>query len=1094
VRKRSLKPQEAKGASSTQQLSEVAEKLNPRADVALPRQNENFQNENPFVGNYAATVSDNFTPPEFNVIATYYANNTQFYSNLYEVNTHFTIFKYSKIAFPSKEHSDVTAAFRIKLKTFISSATSYAASLSKFESLSNTVLHPSNLAKIQTSCRDYIKLVKKLPSASEAIIALERYIEFLNKVIAANGKVDHLLDEVLQLSSEVGTSMLKIASSPEDEHFEKKQEVTHELSRILTIIRIHRSAVSEMPNTLHNIESAVIDLRLTNRVSADLPSVTEYLSTNESLLKVQIALLTHFQNTTVKPVLGLWPVLNMQLWRPQSKEVQFKASDLITQKSVDRARFNEAFAQEFLPFVRIINTCDSSEETQAGKESLQKLLTPDASKQNALIRFVILEKIINYYYHLNHVATTTTKMHLEIKSQIQHLNDFVENLKATKDLWNGKVFKHMNDFVYFQRRLQNVIGATEVAFLNCEEIFKHTDKSKLELKNEIIIRQLKILEMQNALLNFARTTGGSDFILSFFFKNSDGSRFIRYDAFKKNRTKALSGDLHNIIQGIPIKEILQRNAMLKLKLEALPMEFQAKQWQPQDSNYHDVMHSAEMEKYLLQWEAEDEMAKEQQRELENKEQKSKAKQKKQLEKRAAKNAEKTKTPAQNPAQPDTRLAKPAARSVDTPIKTKMDKLLQNLNSQRFDAVAVKQVISELTPLTLASRNSEEVFNALSAIGDSYSMIAKHRLKHSKKSPQELLVNLQLGLNFYNRAELVLGTVDGISAEVLNNYYSWLLHSVSMQRQLLVQYVEKYTHQYEKLSDSRERRMQEQGDGWYENHKKPGWKKSAKAEKAEALQSAFKAMRAVSEDGQELDGEQKGEFSSLARQQKFDSTIKFFNDLQDQCKELEARLRSKIHLTVMMTQQAYAFEHYRASEGIAPLPKLREVDVAPVPVQPQNNMHGTIAVIPPNFAVEASCSPQYMPQPAITFTKLVDFNPGSRQPVPTQTYVPPFAHEAPPYPIVTFVPSQYYPAQFTQPVAENYSADVQEALKPHKPLPSELVTLQRIGYVPEVMKPVGCPSQSSTAINALQSTVKVHIPRVSVLIPVVGGQDKGQVQI
>lgn len=590
---------------------------------------------------------------------------------------------------------------------------------------------------------------------------------------------------------------------------------------------------------------------------------------------------------------------------------------------------------------------------------MKKLCTTELYNHNALVKLLVLGNLIqcNLTRISNRVKIASSNINLlqeDIIDQIRCIKNFVDNLKEARLAWNGRLFKFLNNIFFFQVYLQEVISATEHAFLACGVRFQNIHQSNLQSKHQTIERQLELLEMQKTVMKFAHQVCGAEYLLYFYFKVPTNNEFICYNTIERNQNRFKNGDVLNIIEGIPLNEALKYNDSRKLKLEAIPLEFLANQRKPEEADYQRAISGKELEQYLQKWEKEDRAKAEALEEKQHRTPTKKLKFKKPS----------VETKAEKPNKVIVIKTTPK-RSAD-PLTKKMDELILLLNPRVFSAQKVKQVITELNQYTFESVDDEQVFTALSTIGDSYSMIAGHHLNRSNKNPEDLIVNLKLAINFYCRAELVLSKHSPETMEKHAHYYTWLQHSVGIQCNLLAEYTRKFTHKHEQLLASRERRKQELGDEWYTRHLTPGWKMSPIALQTQALQKAVRAIEvpAVSDHI----AERAQQAIRPVQKDYISSTMKA---LQEECRKLYNLIQKKITGLAANLPHAYSFEHYLKSTEKRQLPEQQLSYKFNEPVAPQE----VVVVAAPESAAPA------LANESVTFTRIVDLNPWGDQAKP-----------------------------------------------------------------------------------------------------------------
>ncbi len=479
-------------------LSITTATLPPSADVDLPTC-VTYEYKNPYTADYDNLARDTFDSSKRDVIAKFFQVSTEFYHNLYAVNTY-----YSSKSAPFKRFYP---EFCKEIEKLTLSCDKFTHSLVKLKELTDEVLNAERLQYLISCIDSYLRLFDLMPQTSSIICYFELYKDLVKDIFAANSKIlIYAMDYVL-LMEKVKQVVFSLYTQPGSKRFIPDDDANFikEMNKIFHIMKIQLELLPRLPDVLHNTENALLDLRIATHNNNELPNLTSYFNCNRSLIKIQIGLLSYLNSTSKSPVLKLWPFLNLNLGRIQSKKIAFKADMLITQKERELARFAEKEMQELTPFAEIVTVCMKICTTVNDLGTLTQLLDLDVLKQNALVRFLVLERIVDCYNYQNfHLAgRDISVLARNTEAQLKFLNDIVKNLQSTKDLWHGKLFKNINEFIFIQRRVQQLIAATELAFLNCEILFRAADKHNLDLKNSIIQKQLDLLEMQNALLIFA---------------------------------------------------------------------------------------------------------------------------------------------------------------------------------------------------------------------------------------------------------------------------------------------------------------------------------------------------------------------------------------------------------------------------------------------------------------------------------------------------------------------------------------------------------------------------------------------------------------
>jgi len=862
--------------------------------------------------------------------------------------------------------------YRDKLEKLIAVYNRYINKLAEIDNEYQKVFSEVNFKEIDDVLQHYINEFDKSSSPFAPLIIgqLQPYKQFLSKVSAAKGNFDGFEEEeVGEVTEAVINGLSAIEVNQSQETLLKK--IISEVDKIYELMGIKKQMPSDMQSIVQDIEKTLIYARLFLRIKPDQISVDSNLNINKEIIKIQIYLL-ELLNKNPAAKIDKWPVLNRDLIRIQERNKPILVALILTQKKQELLVFERLAVPELVTLIDVINRSDEVNHNlsikggnlDADLSTIKEICATNAFKQNALVRVCALTAMINCFTikNSNDVLSGKEKvarLKSNIDDKIDYIKKFVDNLDSVKAAWNSDLFKFLNNFAVTKLYIEEVISGTEIAFLHCEVLFKSVDESNLDLKNKVIEMQIKLLEMQKTLLHFTKAVSGEEFVKRYYFRGAKIYEYIQYNTAERNQSIASSGNLHDIIEGIPYSEVEAYISARKLKLEAIPLTFLADQRKLKEADYENAISGQELEKYLNEWEKEkraEEVREEKRKEAPTKQQN--------LRKQAAKEAEKAKVALKRKDEgkgekPDKAVAaKLVVKPANVPLTQKMDELLLLLNPRAFNANEVKRVINELHPFTMDPANPDElVFKALSAIGDSYSMIAGHNLNHSSKNPKELLANLELALNFYSRAALVLDNHDDTTMESCSHYYTWLRHSIGLERQLLEQYQRRFTLQYERLLVSRANRMQKMGEEWYLNHLKPGWTKSVKSKQTETLQDALN-MR--SENGQEHVNAVQSLRIEVVREEGVIQTVKTqveraekcatrsagtqseqekYNTnnavsvLENKCRDLENCIQGKIH-SIEDHRMAYSFEHYLCQSGSKPLPeqqlsyKFEDLEAAP----------------------------------------------------------------------------------------------------------------------------------------------------------------------
>jgi len=832
--------------------------------------------------------------------------------------------------------------------------------------ITNIILPILNFAKADETQSSrtsfYTNLIKKF----------NKYQSLINRIFEANGRIiisaeENILlvfiDDAVKNILPEAVTLVKGCFHADfhkllDETF-LKDEFYQDTLQIYELIEIQKTKHANIRTSLYNLECALARIRISTHYLPDMQAIQRFLEMNRNYIAIQIRLLEHLSEAE-DPAMHMWPCVNQDILRNQIKIVTLKASDLLKVKKGELLNFDDALTAEILPIIDVLligttlvnKLIEKEKNVSEYSAPLFALLDSELFKQNPWVKFYVLINATRYYdlkisNDAKFDAVKLIKYKKEIESQFKYLQDVISNLSVIEPLWKGRAIKAIEIWVSNKYHIHILIATIERAFLNLAAIFTQVDNADLRLKNDIISQQIKLIEMQNAVLDFVERVCGENVVRVFVFKKKND--FVVYDAIQKNRNLAEKGDRLNIIEGIALADIRSRNALMKLQLAAIPLEFLADQRSNQDSDYDNATIRAELEKYLLQWEQEANAAEEQQRALAEQQRNAQRKKNQNRNKLVAKKAEKDKAAAKKKkkeAEPKAPLVEVVPKAAPDPLADKIDELLPLLDPRQFSSDAVKKVINELAVLTHTSTNSTSVFKALSAIGDSYSMIAGHRLNSKIDNQAQLLATLRLALNYYSQADWILRRLDHITFEEHNNYYTWLYHSICVQQQLLTQYVAKFKRQRDNMLDTKERIKQKNPEKWYSNHTKKGWHESSESKLCKKLTDALNDATAMQVD----------------------------------CNQLASRVHNKVHL--ITEHQVYAFEHCLAQDGSRPLSeqelcyKLQdEVTNSPdvvVMTASDPDKDGVIDMIPSpdNTALTCTIPPQFFSMPKFVWPKFV----------------------------------------------------------------------------------------------------------------------------
>lgn len=770
------------------------------------------------------------------------------------------------------------------------------------------------------------KCSPKTQPIADTISCISAYLTFLSDVYKTTTQLETLEERAYNLTEQIHIKLISAHTNVEQVITVVSVNVMlMAINRIYEFIGMTKSMVDGARDALHNLENALIAARMRMLANSDQDVMAKYLEVNRGFLHIQITLLEFALTTSLQKIV-MWPVLNRDLMRIQIKESGVSTALLLGVKKQDLLIFNSGFANERAKMFAVLTESDkiridivnNGSNSNTHKESVTKLCSSELYHNNALVKLLVLGNLIQC--NLTKISQRVKKpsnnvklLQEDILDQIRCIKNFVDNLKEVRLTWGGILFKFLNNIFFFQVYIQEVISATEHAFLACEILFQKTDQNNLHSKHQVIELQLELLQMQKTVMKFANQTYGAEYLLYFYFKRATENKFICYNTIERNQDRFAKGDVLNIIEGIPLKEALKYNETRRLQLEAIPLEFLANQRTPQEEDYQRAISGKELEKYLKKWEKEAAHEKA----LEDK--RSATQTKKATPKRTSNQTQSTpslKEETKTPKTTEVVQVKSNTKCSTDPLTVKMNELISILNPRVFNADQVKRVINELNQYTFDSDNDDRVFNALSTIGDSYSIIAGYHLNRSKKEPEELIVNLKLAMNFYSRAEMVLSRNSPDTMERHEHYYTWLKHSVGIQCDLLEEYTRKFIDQHERLQASRQRKKDELGDEWYTRCLRPGWKKSTKTLRTEALEGAFNALKspliydATAANAPRAPG---------GRSATHDHLSTTMQALQEKCRELYNLIHNKVIHFAANQHKVFSFEHHLHQAGIRTLP-------------------------------------------------------------------------------------------------------------------------------------------------------------------------------
>jgi len=764
-----------------------------------------------------------------------------------------------------------------KLKGMIEAGNKVASFLDRIEHNSQADFSEVNrifIIKIISGYKAHFQSLSD-PQSQVYIDTFDCYIAFIDRVFKAKGYLEESSEETDRLAGKFDSSVNAIArqSIAAGRSFDRQKqgELQAKTAKVFLHMHIKSNLGKDLHCTLLNLENFLLNARHLLSTQPIMDAVKAYLEINRGIINVQISLLGHFSKT-LDPVMNRWAVFNEDLRRTYMMQKRLPAIILLSGKKKELLSYGETYIAYVMPLLdisvkgnlictQIINKQGNLDEHLA---VMAGLVETEPCKQNPLMqpfmRFVCLTFAINCHNAKIDVTANLNEVQVAnlqdaIEKEVNYLREYVKNLAEVEPMWNKELYKFFSKFIAIKKDIQSVISTTELIFLQCETLFKRANKDNLEFKRRIIEVQIELLGIQNAILNFIERNCAEEYITEFYIKDEHGIGFVYYNINNVNREFARMGDERTVVNGLILKDILDRNIQRKLELEAIVLEFLAGQREPKDSDFlhANALGTADIEDFIRECHQQAAQKKAQ----EDKKTPPLSKQqklRKQVEKKRKKDrvsaAAKEEGKKANPDQRDV-VTTTSSPAVIEPLALKMDELLLMLNPKRFNAENVKRVINELHDLTQTSTNDELTFKALCAIGDSYGMIAGHFLNHRKEDPEIMIVCLKLALNLYSRAEHKLRMLDNITFENHSMYYTWLMDSVSIQSKLLDKYIQRFADQRAKAESARKNKKAEQGQQWYENHNKAGWTESRNSISRKALDRAMKAAEGLQQNFDEF---------------------------------------------------------------------------------------------------------------------------------------------------------------------------------------------------------------------------------------------------
>jgi len=775
----------------------------------------------------------------------------------------------------SKERNREQPLYIERLQTFIGATYELPRVLTEADKTFRDVFKNENLARFQIFLSKLLHLLAPLKGeeAEKCKLTFIHYANFLTAVFNNANQLESFRDVTQENSLSVIKNFKLYQKLLQTTEFPETPDIYATwVTEINGLVKIKHGVFSDIPTILHNIEKTLLEFRLAVAICPNADFIRAYFQINRDLINIQIRML-EFYNKNSAVAIGLWPFMNRDLVRIFHQEAQFAPGQLIQGYKESLKLWNDEFAQELLPLVNIINELDKIESRQRHRKmelgieqasdyltGMLSLYNDETCNQNPLLKALVLANIINCYTIKNDVfirGKTAITLPFVMRS-IKYLDEFIDNLAALQEVWGGQLFQFLNNFIFIKNYIQIVISASEHALLLCEILFEKAGQD-MDLKKQIIDFQITLIDKQNALLNFLNDNrenkNEKEYVKKFYFKRQGKKELDSYNTYKANILTHGEEESSTVIHGIPVEEVIDRNNLRKLKLEAIHLEFLSGRL-PVDADYAEALSEAELQKY------QEAINKDlQEKDLNAKEQKNlsmrKQKDIKKFKEKKAKQAAdlKTKSEEQKKKKDEGKREMPDAQplvrveqnSADLALSKKLNLLLLKLTPQAFDADGAKLAIGGLHDMLQQSDNYLLKFKVLSGMGDSYGTIVAHDLNLGAKHPKQLIVDLKIALNYYKQAELTLRKIPGLSFEDHQRYYTWLVHSITIQEQLLEQYTMKFGAKLARLRLSRLVAMDRLGDDW----KKPREKVSHYTTERDDLLEALDEVARIETDCRQL---------------------------------------------------------------------------------------------------------------------------------------------------------------------------------------------------------------------------------------------------
>ena len=708
----------------------------------------------------------------------------------------------------SPELDEEQTLYIAKLNKLIDAGDKYVNTLCKIDEAVNAFFEHKNLQSSQKILTDAITSLEANTSevAKQLAKALRGYAAILEQALKGKNKLMAFQEEADNLMNEVSSIMGVVNSVNIIKPFVNCKSI---ILRFTTLVAASITK-SNLQSILYSIECILIEARARLEILSKHDSVGNYLKINRYLLNLQCVLLGHLIRSTDAQIF-LWPVLNRDLGIIEETNDQSPAA-ILQEKQNEIQIFSIAYTREYTAFIEVIsrteNICRTLKATgHASQEQLvelESLISSEAFKEHVLIRFFVL-KTINIHNLYNVKNCLALNVEQPQRQELQEIiasqalvSSFTGTLRASEAEWNGRLFRFLNGFVFINNQVQEIISTIELAFPTSKS-FSHIDADS---KRSIIKMLIQFLELQDTLLYFANRVCQIECVNEFYVRNKITDGLVRYDINKVNRERYSSGTVQNILIGIPIEQILDRNELRKLKLEAILLCSHAMGMPLDNTQYYNAIWTDDFENYRKELEQE-------------------------LAPRDTEEEEKRPYTEVAEAQPESSDQMPAMAAIASKLQLPRLSSSMGKDTARSAITELYSVIRELQNFTTIT-NLEQTFNALCAIGTHFTTVATYA-RFSGQGPQQVIINSNLALNYFKQAELALYKLDDIAPEQLGHYYVSLQHLASIHQDLLKEY-----DTYQNSQEQRSYQMSQQCDQWVTRHQDRNWRKSDKAREMDSV--------------------------------------------------------------------------------------------------------------------------------------------------------------------------------------------------------------------------------------------------------------------